>query len=412
MQNNIFALVGLIAVGFPLRAMGRKLKIPPAAILITLGVLASTNGFDLIPESYQSIRSQLSIAAFVVLLLRAGLGMEPKAMGGMIPGIVVLGVIPALAEMTFIAGSARLFLFDRWDLSLLSAFLIAAVSPAVILPTMLDQKQKGRGGPRLVPDRIMGFAVVNSFVAKTAIVLLLGFIVGSKGHSDVGRELALLPLRVLGGVLLGFLSGRVLVKLFPQGRDNQTLIWAGSGVVLLTALGLYFREASLGIEGVFAVLALGLGVRLGRPTIADQFKEKFNGLWAVAEIPLFVNVGMLIDLGRLSNFSLVIGLLGLLTLGLAFRKWAAWFCSAASDLTRSERFYVTLAQVPKATIQAAFGPIVFAQLGAMGPELSEAGQLMLIMAVLAIAATAPIGAVVLDRWGGRLLQDNETVPPG
>ncbi len=405
--SNILTLVVLLVLGFALRAVGKKASIPPAASLMFLGVLVGTSGFDVIPQSYQAISQQLSLVAFVMLLLRAGLGMEPKAMGKMVPGIVLLGLIPAMAEMAFLATGARVFLFDRWDLALLAAFLVAAVSPAVILPTMLDQKHKGRGGPRMVPDRIMGMAIVNSFVAKASIILLLGLIVGTVKQSDLGRELLLLPLRLIFGVVLGFVLGRFVVVALEKVPRSETLIWGGAGLVLAASITMYFKAQAFYFEGVFAVLSFGLGMRLRGPDLADGFKDRFNSLWAVAEIPLFVNVGSLIDLGRLSQLPLVVGLLGLMILGLAVRKWAAWLCTARGDLSKPERFYVTLAQVPKATIQAVFGPVVFFTLGGAGSELREAGQLMLIMAVLAIISTAPIGAVVLDRWGGRLLPRND-----
>ncbi|MFT7620338.1 MAG: NhaP-type Na+/H+ or K+/H+ antiporter [Planctomycetota bacterium] len=408
MLTNILALAGLLAVGFPLRALGRKMAIPPAASLMLLGVMAGNSGFALLPESYHAISPQLAVAAFVILLLRAGLGMEPKAMKAMILGIVAIGLIPAIVEMSVLAVGTRIFLFDRWDLAFLAAFLLAAVSPAVILPTMLDQKAKGRGGPRLVPDRIMGLAVVNSFMAKAAIGILLVVVAGGVGSESVGHDLLVLPIKLIGGILVGFVLGRLLVKLFPEMKNEAIGVWLGAAIVLLVAMLMYFRATSLMIEGVFAVLAFGIGIRIYRPKLADGFRDRFNGLWAVAEIPLFVNVGALIDLSRLDDAKLIFGVLLLMMVALSIRKWTAWMTLKTSDLNRSERIYVTLAQVPKATIQAVFGPIVFTTLSQSSPELAEAGHVMLIMAVLAIVATAPIGAVVLDRWAGRLLEQNDT----
>lgn len=407
MLTNILTLAALLLAGFPLRAVGKRFGIPPAATLMVLGVLASSSVFDLIPDSYMVISTKLSVAAFVILLLRAGLGMAPLAMKSMVLGIVAIGLIPAIGEMAVLAIGSRLFLFERWDLALLAAFLIAAISPAVILPTMLDQKAKGRGGPRLVPDRIMGLAIVNSFMAKAAITTLLVVVVGGNAADEVGRELIFLPLTLAAGIMLGALMAFLMTRVFPKNENRTTPIWIGAGFVLFAALVMYFRSKTLYIEGVFAVLAFGVGIRIFRGPLANGFRGCFDGLWAVAEIPLFVNVGALIDLGRLHDPRLIIGLLALMAFALAFRKWVAWNVLKKSDLSRPERIYMTLAQVPKATIQAVFGSVVFITLTTRGPELADAGQTMLIMAVLAIIATAPIGAVVLDRWGGRLLEQDK-----
>ncbi len=406
--HTVTTLAVLLALGFPLRGLGRRLGIPPSATLLFLGVAAGAHGFGLLSQSYEATSSQLSQTAFVILLLRAGLGMAPRSMARMVPGILTLGLVPALAEAALIAGGVRWFLFERWDLSLLAGFLIAAVSPAVILPTMLDQKSKGRGGPRLVPDRIMGMAVVNSFVAKTAILFLITWILADEAQRGSAHDdLWYLPLRLGLGLICGFLLGRLLARILPVASEHEGgRLWGGAGLVLFLALAIYFKENVLHIENVFAILALGLGIRLGSPTIADQNKNCFNGLWGVAEIPLFVNIGAHIEISRLTDPWLILGLLGLMSLGLAVRKWAAWLCTGQGDLTVPERFYVSLAQVPKATIQAVFGPVVFAALQTGNAELQEAAQMILIMAVLAIIATAPIGAVVLDRWGARLLSDS------
>ena len=147
----------LLACGYPARALGRRVGVPPAVTLIGLGMLLGPQLLDGLSGSYLEVAPQLSKAAFVVLLLRVGLGIALRALRGRIVRVIGIGLVPAAVELAIVAVAAQRFLFERWDLALLAGFLVAAVSPAVILPTMLEQKERGGAPPASCRTRSWGW---------------------------------------------------------------------------------------------------------------------------------------------------------------------------------------------------------------------------------------------------------------
>ena len=397
----------LTAAGYPLRAWLGRIRIPPAVSLMTLGVLVGPAILDCLPDAYSRHMWVLSKAAFVVLLIRAGLGLSPNALKRILVPALAFGLLPVAAEAGVIFVGARWLLFESNETALLAAFLIAAVSPAVILPTMLDQKDKGRGGPRLVPDRIMGQTVVNALVAQTGILLLLDYMVPASDTHDASNTLMLFPISLGGGLLVGVVVGRLLPWKRIIGERAAPApparVWIVVAVTLACGLFVYFGCAYLTLENVFATLGIGVMARRCLDRHEVQLRARLKQVWGVAEILLFANLGMMIDLGSLSSPGLIASLLGLFAVGLALRMGVAALMSRRTALDAGERRYLVLSNLPKATIQAVFGPVVYTRLTAFGSDYSDDGRVLLIMAVLAIVATAPIGAVILDRWGGRLL---------
>lgn len=400
----LLTIAGLCAVGWTLRALLQRARVPPAVSLMALGALVGPSVLDVLPDTWLSARSTLSRAAFVVLLLRAGLGLPPGSLRLVLPPALAFGTIPVAAELLALVGLGWITLFDRLDVAVLSGFLIAAVSPAVILPVVLDQKDLGRGAARLVPDRIIGQTVVNAFVAQTGILLLLDVICPPEGWEGVGRALILLPLGVAGGLALG--AGAGLLTRLDAALPRTGSLPAGGRVrlVALTALGIalvvYFGGARLGLENVFATLALGVVLRRRLASFERFLRAELKRVWLVAEIVLFVNLGSAIDLGKLSELRLVALLFAVVVAALVIRVVVAQLLGAWTSLMRGERLYCTAAHVPKATIQAVFGayPLsVFLERCSDQPRLVDDGQTLVVMAVLAIVATAPLGALLLDR---------------
>src|SRR5262245_11245924 len=199
----VASLAGLLAVGYPLRAVLRKVGVPPAVSLIALGVAVGPAAANLLPEYWLSARPTLSAAAFVVLLLRAGLGVSPKTLRAIAAPSLLLGLVPVAAELGIATVLCHELLFDRWSTSLLAGFLVAAVSPAVVLPMMLAHKDAGRGAPRAVPDLIMGQTIVNAVVAPAGILLMLAAIAPVPGTISAWQRAAMLPLAITGGVAVG-----------------------------------------------------------------------------------------------------------------------------------------------------------------------------------------------------------------
>jgi NhaP-type Na+/H+ or K+/H+ antiporter len=410
-------LTGLCAAGWVLRAMLLRAHVPPAVSLMALGALLGPSILDLLPDSWLGARSTLSRAAFVVLLLRAGLGLPVGRLRAVLLPALVFGTLPVAAEILALAGFGRLALFDRLDLAILSGFLIAAVSPAVILPTMLDQKDLGRGAARLVPDRIIVQTIVNAFVAQTGILFLVNVICPPEGWEGAGRALALLPLSVAGGLAVGAGTGiltRLDAALPGSGTPSPGRVRVIASAALAIAIAVYFGCARFGLENVFAILALGVVLRRRLKVCERPLRAELKRVWLVAEIILFANLGSAIDLGKLSDLELVALLLAVVAAALAIRLAAAHLLGGATSLTRKESRYCTVAHVPKATIQAVFGvyPLsVFLERCGSQPALVDGGQTLVVMAVVAIVSTAPLGAFLLDRLAaGHLAPGGEEEP--
>lgn len=404
----VLVIAGLAAVGYPLRAALRRFHVPPAVSLMALGTLAGPAGLALLPEGYSAHATTLSKAAFVVLLLRAGLGLAPGVMRRVLGPAMVFGLVPPALELAALCGLSRAFLFDDWGLAILAGFLVAAVSPAVILPTMLNQKDAGRGGPRSVPDRIIGQTVVNAFVAQTGILFMIEVLAPAPGAGAPETRFLMLPVALLGGLALGISAGWLLrlEKVVGAADANPPVprLWTAVALLLATGLAVYFSCAALRLESVFATLAVGALVRPRVVHYEPVLRASLKEVWGLAEIILFANLGAAIDLQRLTDVGLLVTLLAIFAAALGVRLLAASWLARGTDLDAGERRYVTFANIPKATIQAVFGALPLATFTLHRPELVPEGQTLLIMAALAIVATAPVGAVLLERLGERCLR--------
>lgn len=392
-------MIAICALGWPWRALGRMLRLPPAVSLMGLGILLGSAFLDVLPDSYLLAAPELSKIAFVCLLLRAALGLDPRTLRAIaVPG-VALGILPVAAEIAVVSGLSRALLFERLDLALLAGFLVAAVSPAVVLPTMLSIKIRGLGAARFVPDLNMAQTVTNAFVAQTGIVILLQWISPDAALPSPRTSLLLLPVSVLLGVAAGWL-GEMAVRPLLVSRARS---WIRTAILWMAGNVLYFVAPLVHVAGVFAVLTLGARMRLRLEEEGAPVREPLRRAWLVAEIVLFVNLGAAIELERLAGSTVPMVLL-VIVAALAVRVACARLLLLRSRFTRGERDYVALAHLPKATLQAVFGAVPLATFLRHGDtDLVPGGQMLLVMAVLAIVTTAPIGAVLLERTADRLL---------
>jgi hypothetical protein len=312
--------------------------------------------------------------------------------------------------------TASFGLFSNPTMCLFAAFLVAAVSPAVVLPVMLDQKDQGRGATRLVPDRIIGQTVVNAFIATTGMLIVLDATGPDATTSDVTTALLLLVPALVGGVAVGIAVGWSVPVPWIVGRDlNRSpggRRLAAALAALAAALLVHFGGGAIGLETVFATLALGCVLRHRLASVEPQIRSELKRFWHIAEIVLFVNLGAAVDIGKLANPALVAPILAVIGIALLARVVVAGVMVRRTILRAGEGRYVAVAHIPKATIQAVFGTlplIIFTQRGQM--HLIADAETLVVMAVVAIVATAPIGAIVLDRWATRWLTDTAPSSP-
>ncbi|MFN8178038.1 MAG: cation:proton antiporter [bacterium] len=389
----------LALAGFPLRAGLRRIGVPPAISLLALGLVAGPAVANLLPGAWLVARPSLSAAAFAVLLLRAGLGIAPATLRAVAAPALFLGLLPVAAEFGIATTLCHELLFDRWATCLLGGFLVAAVSPAVVLPVMLAHKDAGRGGRRFVPDLIMGQTIVNAIVAPAGILFMIGFLAPAQGALAPAARLVLWPAAILAGAAIGAAAAGLLrvEKLADLAREQHAQL--ATLTVLLGALTLHFAcRRVMWVDPVVATLALGFFLRRRLGDRETTLRPELRRVWSVAEIVLFVNLGSAVPLRALASGHVVPAALLILGVAVTGRLLSAAVATAATTLPAEERRYVALAHLPKATIQAVFGPLPLLTFRALRPDLVPDGEALVVLAALAIATTAPAGALVLERF--------------
>jgi solute carrier family 9B (sodium/hydrogen exchanger), member 1/2 len=385
----------IVGLGWFLRALGERARIPGVVVLMALGIVGRSLG--VIPESYLSIAPLLSAAAFAILLVRAGAALDPSALrpsSRFAPLSWGLGLLPALLEWGLLLVLAQRLLGLEGAESALVAFLISAVSPALLLPSLLAQI--GERGTRDRPLLLgLGAQVIaNALVAQAGILLML---------ERLGAEVtAPSPIYFLASWPLAILAGLLVPRKLLRGLGSLL----GLGLAL-AGVGLYFVFRQLGLESVVAVVAFVAATRSGWSagahgvSRASPAERELRQLWRAAEIPLFVNLGSAVDLGSLADQDLgriaLIG--GVVLAAVIFRSGVARIVAGLQRRDAYARRQVVVAQVPRATVQAVFGLLAHRSLLAV-PGQTETAEIVLLTAFLAILLTAPGGALLL-LWAGR-----------
>lgn len=399
----IFSVMAMLGVGFAVRAALRWFKVPPAVSLMALGIVAGPAALDVLPDLWLGSRTTTSALAFVVLLLRAGTGVSPRTLRSIAAPSLAFGLGPVAAEFLVASALLRATLFENWTMAALGGFLIAAVSPAVVLPVALAQKHAGRGSDRHVPDLIMGQTIVNAVVAAAAIPLTLALIIRPVQVTSIVAAIGLVPVAAVAGAAMGAGIG-VVARLGRLARVRRAGTLGATALLLVLGSVLYLVGARWRwLDGVAAALALAVAFRWRRGGDDPAVRTALLRVWMVAEIVLFVNLGSAIRVDAISDARLVLMAIPILAVALATRLIVGWSMSQRSPLTPPERKYVTIAHVPKATIQAVFGALPLLTFQQFRPDLVAQGEILLLIAALAIVTTAPVGAVALERWAERLL---------
>jgi len=333
----------------------------------------------------------------VILLLRAGLAISPDTLRRIVGPALVFGLVPVAAELALATGIARAVLLPSWPLALLAGFLVAAVSPAVILPAMLRRQERFPEDPRAVSQQIMGQTVINAIAATIGILITLEAIASPAGSPGARRLLLLLPAALLVGALAGSLAAAFLRT--ERLADGGVRGGRAAAVLLgLVGAALYLGAGRVPwMDGVTATLALALAVRrrMGRDDVA--LRNALRRAWGVAEIVLFTNLGSAIRLEALADVGTVGMALPLLAAAVGGRWVVARVLARRFPFTPDERHLVAVSNLPKATIQAVFGALPLLTFAELRPGLVAQGEVLLVLAALAIVTTAPAGAWALER---------------
>jgi NhaP-type Na+/H+ or K+/H+ antiporter len=392
-----FGLAELLILGLLADGLFRRLGLPGLIGMLLVGLALGESGLGWIDPKLLALSPDLRQMALVVILLRVGFGLNLNTLRTVGWRVLLLAWIPAVVEGVTICMAAQPLLGLTGLEAALLGSVIAAVSPAVVVPLMLRLIEEQRGTAKAIPQMVMAAASLDDIVVIVVNGLLLGLLV-QRGSTALPLQLLRLPLGLLLGAAIGAGLGWLLVRWIERFRPQ-----ANRQVLLVLALSLLLLRLQSGINtlvpftGLVAAIALGVVLLELRPNLAAPIAAKLASIWVFAELVLFTLVGAQVDLGVAWRS----GLAGLavLAIGLAARCSGTLLCLQGSVLSAGERLFVTVAYIPKATVQAAIGAVPLMALQATGLPTAP-GEIILAVAVLSILTTAPLGA-----WLSSLLAD-------
>ncbi|WP_176892070.1 cation:proton antiporter [Fusobacterium varium] len=387
------SLAFIFLLGLILGSLFTKLKLPALLGMIITGIILGPYVLNLLDSSILSISSSLRQLALVIILTRAGLAMDIEDLKKAGRPAFLMCFLPALFEITgTVLIAPKLLGITVLEAAIIGS-VIAAVSPAVVVPRMLKLIEEKRGTGKSIPQLIMAGASVDDVFVIVLFTSFLGF---EKGGGLSAIKLVYVPVSIIVGIIVGLIAGYILVRLFKKFhmRDSVKVVILLSVSFLLLELEKKIGE-KVPFSALIAVMSIGVGILKNYDVLAKRLSAKFSKLWVAAEILLFVLVGATVDI----KYAVAAGVLAvILILGaLIFRMAGVFCCLLGSRLDTKERAFTMMAYTPKATVQAAIGGIPLA----MG---LACGELTLTVAVLSILVTAPLGAFAIDYSYKKLLK--------
>lgn len=382
----------IFLLGLSMGYIFNRLRLPALLGMLISGIILGPYALNALSPSLLSVSVELRQIALVIILMRAGLALDINDLKRVGRPALLMCFVPACFEIAGMMLVAPALL----DISLLDAAVmgtvVAAVSPAIIVPKMLYLMENQIGTRKSIPQMIMaGGSVDDVFV----IVLFTAFTTLSLGGEVSAASFVQIPVSIVTGLALGIGVGWLLSRYFRRFhmRDSIKVLIMMSLAFLFLGLEGWLKGIVL-ISGLLAVMAMGATLLKTYPLLAKRISPKYSKLWVAAEILLFVLVGATVDI----KFALAAGLaaVGVIFIVLLFRMVGVFVCMIHTDLTLRERLFCMIAYLPKATVQAAIGSLPLA----MG---LPCGKIVLTVAVLAILITAPLGAFGIDMTYKRLL---------
>lgn len=387
------SLALIFLCGLLLGSIFQKIKLPPLLGMIITGIILGPYALNLIDQSVLSISSDLRQIALIIILTRAGLNLDINSLKKVGRPAILMCFLPACFEIIGMVLLAPLLLGISILDALIMGTVVAAVSPAVIVPKMLKLIETGYGKDKSIPQMIMAGASVDDVFV---IVLFTSFTGLAQGESFSPISLIQVPISIILGIGLGILIGIILGFFFKKVhmRDSIKVI-----IILSISFLLVTLENSLKgivpISGLIAIMSIGISLQKIRSDASKRISTKFSKLWVAAELMLFVLVGATVDI----KYAFSAGIMAILLIFgvLVFRMIGVLICLIKTKLNKKERIFCMIAYCPKATVQAAIGYIPLT----MG---LSCGNIVLTVAVLSILITAPLGAFFIELLYKRLLK--------
>ena len=386
------SLALIFLLGLILGGIFNKLRLPSLLGMMLTGMLLGPYILDILDDSILSISGDIRKFALVIILTRAGLSLNLEDLKKVGRPAILMCFVPALFEIVAVVVFAPMFLGVTYLEAAIIGSVVAAVSPAVIVPRMIKCMEEGYGVKKSIPQLILAGASVDDVFV---IVLFTAFTGLASGEVISFMSFVEVPVSIILGIILGIVVGIVLTSIFKKYhfRDSVKILIILSISFLVIALE-DLLKGSIPVSGLLSIMTLGITLNGKYDILANRLAVKYNRLWVAAEILLFVLVGATVDLSYAINAGAEVVIL--VIIALIVRMTGVFISLIGTTLNTKERIFCMLAYTPKATVQAAIGSIPLS----MG---LECGQLVLTIAVLAILITAPFGAICVDNSYKKLL---------
>ena len=389
----------IFLVGLAMAAICQRIRLPRIIGMLLTGIVLGPYVLDILDPSILSISSELRQMALIIILVKAGLSLNLADLKKVGRPAVMLSCVPASFELLgYVLFAPMILGVNRIEAAVMGAVL-AAVSPAVVVPRMVKLMESGYGTKKSIPQMILAGASCDDIFV---IVLFSTFSGMAQGGSARVMDFVNIPISIVSGILLGAVAGWLLSLFFETAYAKEHYVRNSMKVIIVLGVSFLLMSVEnwvkpyISVSGLLAVVSMACVLKLRSiKAVSARLSEKFGKLWLAAEVLLFVLVGAAVDI----RYTMGAGLAAVLLIftALIFRTIGVLICLAGTALNWKERLFCVIAYLPKATVQAAIGSVPMA----MG---LPCGQIVLSVAVMAILITAPLGALGMDSTFERLLE--------
>ena len=376
----------------------KKLKIPALIGMLFTGIILGPNVLNLIDSKTLNISSELRQIALIVILIKAGLSLDISDLKRIGKSAILLSFLPASFEILAYFIFARIFFKIRSVDALLMGSVLAAVSPAVVVPRMVKLIEEKRGVKKSIPQMILAGASCDDIFV---LVLFSSFLSMAKGEDVSLISLVNVPISIILGIIVGAIIGYILYIVFEFFYKKGDMIRNSTKLIIILAISFLLvamenlLKDKIAFSSLLAVIAMSCVFKIkANDEVSSRLSGKFGKLWIFAEVLLFVLVGAEVNILYITKLGFISIIM--IFLALIIRSLGTMISISTSNLNKKEKLFTVFSYMPKATVQAAIGAVPLAN------GLSS-GEIILSMAVLGILITAPIGAIFIDNFNQKLL---------
>lgn len=391
-------IICLLIVGVIANYIGKlveKIHLPALIGMMIFGMFVGPSFLNLIPDSTLSIAPIIKDIALVIVLFIGGLGISSKQMKQIGRPAVLLSIVPATLEGITVAFMSMIFLDFTFTQGMILGFIIAAVSPAVLIPSMISLIKKKLGQDKAIPQMLLVGASADDTIAITLFTTFLGIYMQGKTGENVTLTsgIMLIPFTIILSILAGFIVSKITNPIIEKISNDYAKVF----IAFVVCLVMRFIEKNLHVEifnSLLTIMVYGFFIRNYIEEDGNIILQKMNEMWKIGKLYLFSFVGMAIDPKLVGKYFLV-GII-ILSISLSIRSIGVLIALIGTNLNKKERIFCVIAYLPKATVQSAKASIPL-QMGVAGGEIMQA------IAILSVLITAPIGAIGINSTADKFL---------